>query len=36
MKEAMEAFLGQFDGTVNDGRTEDRGQRTERFDDLTI
>ncbi len=45
MKEAMEAFLAQFDtngedrdqmSDVRGQRTEDRGQRSERFDDLTI
>ena len=45
MKEAMEAFLAQFDTNGEDRdqmsdvrcqRTEDRGQRSERFDDLTI
>jgi len=38
MKEAMEAFLAQFDtnGEDRDQLSEDKGQRTERFDDLTI
>jgi len=38
MKEAMEAFLAQFDtnGEDRDQMSDVRGQRTERFDDLTI